>query len=167
MSLSKTLAAAYCAAVILLQTYKVFATTAYNERHWPFMNYPMYSAAYGPGDRVAEVKLVVRPCDGGDPEPFTHADARLIYFQFRKAVMQAGDVLGNTPPATSARAVEFLRDRIQRYAPKPACEWSVWSKLYEIGPGGLELPGLPWKKAGPWPIPAAPAAAADSARAAG
>jgi hypothetical protein len=164
MSLSKSLAAAYCAAVLLLQTYKVFATTAYNERHWPFMNYPMYSASFGPGDRIAEVKLMVRSCDGGRPEQFTDGDAHLIYFQFRKALMQAGNVLGDTPPSRSAAAVDLLRDRIRGYAGRPVCELSVWSRLYQIGPKGLEMPGMPWKEAGPWPM-APSGAPADTARA--
>lgn len=160
MRLAKLLVAAYCAAVLGLEAYAVFKTTRYNNRGWPFVNYPMYSTSHKAGETTTLSRLRATPCAA----PATSlelgpGDLRLINQAFERLVQQAGSLRRATPQETEQARAKIAG--LVRTRPGPAlCELQVWARSMRIGRSGGETP-TPWELKAAWK--AEPPQPADSA----
>ena len=149
MRLAKLLVIAYCAAALGLEAYAVFSTTKYNNRHWPFVNYPMYSTSHKAGETTTITRLKALPCDA---PPTTlelgPGDLRLINNAFERLVQQAGSLRRATPEETEkakARIAQLLRSR----PGPPLCTIQVWARSMRVGEAGGEQP-TPWEVKAEW-----------------
>ena len=149
MRLAKLLVIAYCAAALGLEAYAVFSTTKYNNRHWPFVNYPMYSTSHKAGETTTITRLKAVPC--GAPTTTVElgpGDLRMINNAFERLVQQAGSLRRATPEETQqarAKIAQLLQSR-----PGPSlCTVQVWARSMRVGEAGGEEP-TPWEVRAEW-----------------
>lgn len=153
---AKIFATVFCGGVLALQGYVVFSSMGYNNYHWPFVNYPMYSSSHRAGDTFSDVQLRVLPCDNPrDTLRLGENDLHLMPGRFTGLLYGSAGVRGTR--ARSEENAEVLLGRITTYQRRPVCRVQVWEKRYTIGPKGLEYPGQPWTVAREWELPAAAA----------
>lgn len=146
---AKIFATLFCGGVLAAQSYVVFAGMGYNNYHWPFVNYPMYSDAHRAGDSFSDVQLRALPCD--NPQDTLHLgenDLRVMPGRFFGLLYGSAGIRGLR--ARSEPNAEAMLQAIKRYVPQPVCRVQVWERRYVIGPKGLEYPGQPWQVAREW-----------------
>lgn len=151
MQRGKWLAAAYCAAVLGVQAWVIAETTSYNNRLWPFVNYPMYSRAFYPGAQVEHVQLVGRRC-GPRPDSVLLAarEIGMMTVPLSNLVTRSTGLRGASPEQM-ARASARLRRQVHARMPE-LCSLEAWTRSYRMGPRGLELPGIPPRLLNAWPL---------------
>ncbi len=150
MTLGKTAAALYCAAVLAIQIWVSLDRSGYRVYYWPFVNYPMYSRSFEMGYQIRHPRLMLQPCDSSAAYELTARAARLTQYEFRDRVLRAVGLQPNRTAEASRRTRIELAGLVARRAAAPVCRMEVWLQLFRIGPDGLELPGTPWRPYACW-----------------
>jgi len=147
--LAKLLVVIYCAAALGLEAYAVFSTTKYNNRHWPFVNYPMYSTSHKAGETTTITRLKAVPCDApATTVELGPGDLRLINNAFERLVQQAGSLRRATPEETQ-QAKEKIARLVQSRPGARLCTLQVWTRSMRVGDAGGEEPTA-WEVKAEW-----------------
>jgi hypothetical protein len=147
--LAKLLVAVYCAAALGLEAHAVFSTTKYNNRRWPFVNYPMYSTSHKAGETTTITRLKAVPCDAPTAAvELGPGDLRLINNAFERLVQQAGSLRRATPVETQ-QAQEKIAQLVRSRPGAPLCALQVWTRSMRVGEAGGEEP-TPWEVKAEW-----------------
>jgi hypothetical protein len=152
MTAAKWMAALYCAVVLGLQSWAIFSTSSYNNRHWPLVNYPMYSRAHAAGEQIHHLQMVGRRCRSSADSVLLGAhEIGMMSVPLSDLVRRSIGLI----PGDSARAAMLaarLRHRVQARVPG-LCALEVWERAYTVGRDGLQLPGPPPHMIRAWPLP--------------
>ena len=89
--LGKVYASGVISILLLLQCVMIFPPGAAPRNwHWPFIDYPMYSAPHHRGDIISSFELRAQRCARSDPGTVVDdEDFRLTTFVFRRLLQQA------------------------------------------------------------------------------
>lgn len=149
MRLPKAIAAAYVLAVLALQAYvMVPPMNPLRGYYWPFVDYPMYSGAFHPGDRYMIHELRVIGCNGGPARALAPADLGLEQKFYLLRLLRG--IATNGPGADQAR--ETLT-RVVRTRLPGSCNAEVWEYAIELGSDGPLVDEAAWRRAYRWVIP--------------
>ena len=141
MKITKLFAMAFCAAVIACQAYAIFSRLGYNNRYWPFVNYPMYSDSHREGGSFSSLDLRVLPCSpGAKPLSISSGELHVKWATFDRLLYQAAGLRDTNLPGTAANAGLRLRQLAATQLSMPVCVVELWRRTYTVGPRGLELP---------------------------
>ncbi len=104
---------------------------------WPFMDYPMYRRAYGPGDPINEKQVVGRLRDGSDIV-ITPEAAAMTFWQFQRNVVY---ILGDFARGQEGdrRPLETLRDHYRQRHQQDLAELRLENHPIRITPEGIRL----------------------------
>lgn len=121
--------------------------------YWPFVDYPMYSAAKKPGATFGLFELYVVTCEGA-VRPLVAADLSLARFRYRNTLEVAAGGRPDRPreaeeiPAARAMLAELIEDQV----PGRWCEAQVHGRIFRMGEGGLESADVPRRLLAEWPL---------------
>jgi len=162
MTVQKAVAIAVIGFALAMQAAQIFPPgMPPNERFWPFVDWPMYSASFQPGARVSRESVRVVSCDGtGTSAEVTAYDMHVERFVFYTMMSAAADT-GRRGEAMTDTLVHLVETKWRR----PACALQIWQQTLVIGERGLASLDEPWQLVReqpidhgmPRPIPPAPA----------
>lgn len=121
--------------------------------YWPFVDFPMYSAAKKPGATFGLFDLEAVACNGA-VRGLTNADLHLPPFRFRNVVEVAAGGRPDRPRTAdeipAARA--FLGRVVADEVPGDWCMARIGARIYTMGEHGLESADVPRRVAAEWTI---------------
>lgn len=110
----------------------------YNQAwYWPFMNYPMYSAAHYPGDEFGHYELWAGPAD--QPEsmrPVSSRELHLTTFKLATALRMASNRDAAIVYGRDESASEFLGRLAAEHVTSPPLRLQIWQHTWTFGPAG-------------------------------
>lgn len=121
--------------------------------YWPFVDYPMYSAAKEPGATFGLFDLEIVSCDG-ERRLVNARDLRLPPFRYRNAVEVAAGGRPDRPrePEEIPATRRFLTGLITREIPGAWCGAEVHGRIFEMGERGLVSSDVPRRLLADWSI---------------
>jgi hypothetical protein len=152
---AKTLISAGIVGVLAAQVYAMAPGTS-GSWYWPFMNYPMYSAAKQPGAGFSFRRLEAVPCDAGGPRAELPAETLGVQtFRFRNLLETAAGGRRDAP-APSAEAIDEARAALaalaRRHAPAGTCTLEITTRDFVVDAAGLVDPTPPERGVARWPL---------------
>lgn len=121
--------------------------------YWPFVDYPMYSAAKEPGATFGLFDLEIVGCDG-ERRALAAQDLRLPPFRYRNAVEVAAGGRPDRPrePEEIPASRRLLDRVIIGMVPGDWCTAEVYGRIFEMGEHGLVTPDVPRRQLAAWRI---------------
>jgi hypothetical protein len=156
MLLRKLFAAGVAGAVLGIQLIiVVFPIDA--QWYWPFVTYPMYSAAHYRTDFVSDFRLRARPCAAAPASPVSLGarDMGMSEYMLREELDNVVRAATATPLDTIhlAERTAFI-DALVRRIPGIWCEVEIWERRYPntgaVTPNTFDT--FPWHLSVRWPV---------------
>jgi hypothetical protein len=139
--MKKTFVGTVISLTLILQ---VYLPHRFYDWYWPFISYPMYSAAKKPGDEFRTYELRVIPCgEKRAPVHLSYRDLHVTYYAFH-------DLIENVSRNAKKGPVEFLNHLIADQSSISCFNGQIWRKAFVIGFDGLKNVNVPWDLAYEW-----------------
>jgi hypothetical protein len=117
-------------------------------RHWPFLDYPMYSAAHHVGDSIALDELRAVHCGAPDSaQPVPASALRLELGRYWQMLHR----LSSSP--APAPLLDTLARLTRSFVGTDVCALQVWRQVLVVEPRGVRGEDHPWVNFGEWTIP--------------
>ncbi len=171
-SAEKAIAVAFVTGVVGLQAWAISPLNYSRTWYWPFINYPMYSAAKLPGDNFVEHALALDLGDPGAAQELVAsgtgtliegADGPLIlitpaelgghvFTHYRSLALLAEEVaaLDQGDPGALQSELDRLSALVADQVADREFEILLMAREYRIGEGGLEDRDPPWSRVFSW-----------------
>ncbi|HET7599868.1 MAG TPA: hypothetical protein VFK09_06225 [Gemmatimonadales bacterium] len=115
-------------------------------RHWPFLDYPMYSAAHHAGDSIQLQELRAVACDRSDTIAVPASALRIELGRYWK-------LLYDLSRSAKPDALVDTLGRLTRAGTRAdVCALQVWRKVLRVEPAGVRVEERPWVESGEWPL---------------
>lgn len=136
--LRKSWAALIIVGVLVAQSWTIVPLRWEQFWYWPFMNYPMYSAARYAGDEFSSYELWAGPAGKPDDVRFiTSQELHLTTFKYAKVLRMASNRDGSVVYGHDESASEFIARVVAQRMPGQPLRLQIWEHTWTIGPAGL------------------------------
>ena len=144
----KAFAVACIVLVLGLQAWTIFPPGSRSrDRHWPFLNYPMYSRANHRGDSVVMSELRAVPC--GRPDTTLPVRASVLRIELGRY----WDMMRRlSRPDTPQRLLDTLSRLTRAGIPVDVCGVELWRQVLILEQRGVRLEESPWTRFRQWTI---------------
>lgn len=117
------------------------------ERHWPFLDYPMYSSAHYPGDSVILQEVRAVPCDTLHSRLTVDVSALHIDLgRYWAMVNRIARAPGRDP------TLDTLGSLMRSAIHADVCALEVWRQVLIVERRGVRLDDHPWVRVREWTI---------------
>ena len=116
-------------------------------RYWPFLNYPMYSAANHLGDSLVYLELRAVPCDMPDstlPVPATTLHVNLG--RYRQMLN------GLTRSPRREVKLDTIRRLTESGMRRNVCALELWRQVFFVERRGVRIEDRPWVRYARWKV---------------
>ncbi|HEX7049639.1 MAG TPA: hypothetical protein VF188_05455 [Longimicrobiales bacterium] len=157
MRLRKGFALMIIAGVLGFQLRVILPRGGGTDWFWPFINYPMYSAAHYAGEAVRPRELRIVPCEPGRPaRPVDWHLLRIPKFRYRAVVRTLVSDGPRTLSMPDTAVVARLSRLIREHVPGNYCTAELWGRTFVLPLSAASL-DPPWHRIKSWRLATEPA----------